>query len=108
MKRVSQIIVACAVAILFITSCDKDMSLDLKTVVVKENPKVYPDPTSVEISGKYEYPSILKGIDVYVSKHEDLSNAKSYSAKVTDHDFFVNIDELTGGTKYYYCYEFRF
>lgn len=106
MRRVSQIVVACAIAILFITSCDKDMNLDLKTVVVKENPKVYVDPTSVEISGKYEYPSILKGINVCVSKHEDLSNVKSYQAKVTDHDFSVTIDELQGGTKYYYCYEF--
>lgn len=106
MRRVSQIIVACAVAILFITSCERDMNLDLKTVVVKENPKVYPDPTSVEISGRYEFPSILKGIDLYVSKHEDLYNAKLYPAKVTDHDFSVTIDELKGGTTYYYCYEF--
>lgn len=100
------IVAVFATAILSVTSCDKDVSEDIKTVRITKE-KVTKDQSSAEISGKYDFPSVLKGIDVYLSKHEDLSNAKSHSAMIDDHEFTIKFDNLAGDTKYYYCYEFN-
>lgn len=90
---------------LFAVSCNKDPKVDVKNVTItKEN--VVPQTVSVEINGSYEFPSVLKTIDVCLGKNENLDDAKSYPAEINGYDFQVNIDDLKGNTTYYYCYEF--
>lgn len=103
--HIMRMVAAFTVAVFLFTSCDKDIKVDVKSI--KVNDFVEPSTASAEIEGDYEYPSILKGIDVYLSKKENMDDAKSFSARIDDHHYSVKLENLIGGTKYYYCYEFN-
>lgn len=91
---------------LFAASCNKDLKVDVKDVKII-NEHVDSTTNSVKITGEYVFPSVLKAIDVYLSNNENLDNAEAYSAVIDEHQFSVDINELVGRTKYYYCYEFN-
>lgn len=91
---------------LFAASCNKDLRVDVKDVKII-NEHIDTTTISAKITGEYVFPSVLKGIDVYVSDQENMNNAKVYSAVIENHQFSVEINELVGRTKYFYCYEFN-
>ena len=92
------------ITMLFVSSCNKDLKFDIKDLQVNDH--VDSTTISAKITGEYVFPSVLKGIDVYVSDQENLDDAKVYPAEINDHRFSVDIDGLLGGRKYFYCYEF--
>lgn len=99
-----------AAALLFAISlafsaCDKTVDLKHKSVVIqKEN--MESSATSMIITGKYEFPSVLKAIDVFVDENESMDGARQFAAKVDEYNFTATIDGLIGTKKYYYYYRF--
>lgn len=89
---------------LFAVSCNKNPKVDINEVSITDN--VDCQMVSVEITGSYVFPSVLKTIDVCLSEKENLDNAKFYPAEIDQYRFSVKIGDLKGDTEYYYCYEY--
>ena len=100
--KISILIVTIALSIV---ACKKDMEIEHKTPVVKDD-KVEATATTAQFDWTVDYPGALRSV-VKLSLNEDMSDATSFGTDSISNQkvFTATAKGLTVGSKYYYCYE---
>lgn len=101
MKKILYILSIVLVALL---SCKKD---DVKVQTpVFNNEDIVLGTTTVKITVKYDYPSVLKNVNGVISTNSDMINPQITVAEMMGLEFTLTFTNLNSNTKYYYYYEY--
>ena len=89
-----------------LTGCKKEGGPKNNRVTVTDESVRDIDPTRVEISGAYSYPSDLDAIYVLVSGSSDMADASAFESVLSGKSFTADVTGLKENTNYYYRYRF--
>ena len=105
MKKTLTILLTVFFTVLILITCKKKPEVETYTLSIY-NENITVTTTSATITADFSFPTTIYDIKVVLSDNSGMSNATIKPTTISGNQISVTFDDLTMGTKYYYCYRY--